>query len=267
MLARLRSRGQLNELRTDDLRFHLEETVTFLNTATNLTFSKEAVEILDQRTEGWIAGLYMAALSLKGHSDSAAFINVFAGSHRYILDYLSEEVLNQQSEVIQHFLVQTSILERLSGPLCEAVTEQPKSQAILEKLEQSNLFIVPLDDQRGWYRYHHLFTDVLRRQLQQSQPELIPLLHHRAAAWYEQQGFINEAVQHALAAADHQWAALLMEQAATMMLLRGERNTLQQWLQGLPQEILLSRPRLCIVSASLLATSSVRLEEVEPISK
>ena len=264
MLARLRSRGQLNELRDDDLRFHLEETMTFLNTATDLTFSKEAVAILDQRTEGWIAGLYMAALSLKGHSDSVAFINVFAGSHRYILDYLSEEVLNQQSEVIQHFLVQTSILERLSGPLCEAVTEQPKSQAILEKLEQSNLFIVPLDDQRGWYRYHHLFTDVLRRQLQQTQPELIPQLHRRATAWYEQQGFINEAVQHALAAADHTWAALLMEQAAPMMLLRGERNTLQQWIQGLPQETLHSRPRLCIASASLLATSSARLEEVEP---
>lgn len=264
LLARLRSRGQLSELRTDDLRFTLAELVTFLETATNLTFSEETVRLLGQRTEGWIAGLNLAALSLRGRTDSATFIKDFAGSHRYILDYLSEEVLRQLPKSIQLFLQQTSLLERLSGPLCNAVTEQSNCQELLEQLEQANLFILPLDDERNWYRYHHLFSEVLRRQLQHSQPEHIPALHHRAAAWYEQQGFITEAVSHALATTDYELTARLIERAASPLLLRGERRTLQQWLQALPQEIVQRRPRLCIASASLLASSSVQLKAVEP---
>ena len=263
-LSLLRSRGQLIELRADDLRFTLEETVTFLKTATGLAFAEETVALLEQRTEGWIAGLHMATLSLKGRTDSANFIAAFAGSHRYILDYLSEEVISQQVEAVQHFLLQTSILDRLSGPLCDAVTEQKQSQKILAYLEQANLFIVLLDDERNWYRYHHLLADVLRRQLQQSQPELIPVLHHRAAIWYEQQGFIAEAVGHALAARDYEWAALMMEKAATPMLLRGERTMLHQWVQSLPQTLLQSHPRLCIDLAWLFASSRVQLEAVEP---
>ncbi len=263
MLSRLRSRGHLNEFRADDLRFHLEETELFLKTATSLPFSEEAVAMLELRTEGWIAGLHMAALSLKGRSDSVAFINSFAGSHHYILDYLSEEVLDQQVEAVQQFLMQTSILERLSGSLCDAVVEQPKSQAVLEYLEGANLFIVPLDDERGWYRYHQLLRDVLHRRLQQSQLDLIPQLHHRSASWYEKHGFLAEAIHHALAANEHEWAAQLMEQAAIPMILRGEHNTLQLWLQSLPQHILSHHPRLCINAAWFYTLSSARLETIE----
>ena len=264
MLSRLRSRGQLTEVRTDDLRFTLAETVAFLHLATGLAYPEEAVTLLEERTEGWVAGLHLAALSLKGRTDSRAFLAAFAGSHRYILDYLSEEVLSQQREAVQRFLLHTSVLERLSGPLCDAVTGQRQSQAILEQLEQVNLFIVPLDDERVWYRYHHLLSDVLRRQLQHSQPELIADLHRRAAGWYEQQGLLSEAISHTLAASDFEWAARLMEQAATPMLMRGEWNTFSQWLQSLPSQVLAHHPRLCIGIAWLYTSSSVHLEAVEP---
>ena len=262
LLSRLRSNRTLTELRTDDLRFTNEETKLFLQLMTGSIPPTETIATLEQRTEGWIAGLQLAALSLKGRTNSTNFITAFAGSHKYILDYLSEEVLRQQSDAIQTFLLQTAILDRLSGPLCNAVTEQSNSQTILEQLEQANLFIVPLDDERGWYRYHHLFTEVLRRQLQYTHPDMLPRLHQRAAIWYEQQGLITEAMRHALAATDFERAVRLIEQATIRMLLQGERNILQQWLQALPSELLQRHPRLCITYAMLLAYN-VQLDAAE----
>ena len=261
-LSRLRSRGQLTEVRTDDLRFTLAETVAFLKEAAGLAISEEDAALLEERTEGWVVGLHLAALSLRGRPDSRAFLAAFAGSHRYILDYLSEEVLGQQVEAVRDFLLHTSVLERLSGPLCDAVTGQRQSQLLLEQLEQANLFLVPLDDERVWYRYHHLLSDVLRHQLQHSQSHLIPDLHRRAATWFEQYGFVAEAISHALAASDFEWAAQLMEQAAMPMLKRGEWNTFSQWLQSLPSQVLAYHPRLCIAIAWFFTSSSVRLEVV-----
>ena len=254
-LARMRSQGQLSEIRIDDLRFTVEETMAFFHSIMGLSLPEEALVTLEQRTEGWIAGLHLAALSLKGRTDISSFIHAFAGSHRYILDYLSDEVMRRQSDIVQTFLLQTSILDRLSGPLCDSVTGQQTSQAILEQLEQANLFIVPLDDNRGWYRYHHLLTDVLRHHLQQTHPEQIGELHRRAAHWYEQAGFISDAVRHALAAKDYDYAAPLMEQAALGMLLQGERGTLKLWIEMLPAQYLQSYPRLSITYAALLAYS------------
>jgi LuxR family maltose regulon positive regulatory protein len=239
-------------LRADELRFTLEETMMFLKAIAGLAFAEEEVAMLEEYTEGWIAGLQLVALSLKGRSDSAAFIAAFTGSHRYILDYLTDEVISQQIEAVQQFLLRTSVLDGLSGALCDTVTGQDRSQAILEQLERANLFIVPLDDERSWYRYHHLLTDVLRRQLQQSQSELIPQLHDRAAAWYEQHGFITEAIGHALTAGAHERAVRLIEQIARTMLARGERQTLQHWLESLPTAYLQQRSRLCIIYALLL---------------
>ncbi len=187
-LARLRARGQLIELRAADLRFDRAEVGP-----------AEAIATLEHRTEGWVTGLQLAALSLRGRSDVSSFMAAFSGSHRYVLDYLSEEVLARQSTAVQSFLLRTAILEQLSGPLCEAVTEQEEGQAMLEALERANLFVISLDDERRWYRYHHLFVEVLRSRLQQVEPTLIPALHRRASAWYAQNGLVIEAVHHALA--------------------------------------------------------------------
>ena len=262
-LSRLRSQGQLTEIRTNDLRFTQQETITVLEKVEGLLLTAEDARVLEERTEGWVAGLHLAALSLKGRSDSSASIKSFAGGHRYILDYLTDEVLRQQPEVIQSFLLHTSILEQLSGPLCDAVTGQHHSQTLLEQIEQANLFIVPLDDERTWYRYHHLLSDVLRRQLQHSQHDQIAELHRRAANWYEHNGFLNEAVGHALAAADYDLAAQLMEQASTSLLLQSERNKLQQEIQALPAEYLRRYPRLCIAYAKALLVDGVQLETAE----
>lgn len=251
-LARWRSQGQLHELRSDELRFTVEETAAFLCKATGLSLPAEAVAALSQRTEGWIAGLQLAALSLKGRADPIDFIRAFTGTHRYVLDYLSEEVLRRQPEAVQSFLLETSILERLSGPLCHAVTRQQSSQAMLEYLEQANLFLVPLDDERTWYRYHHLFSQMLRHRLRRSFPEQFPELHRRAANWYEQQDQFAEAVHHALAAPDYPHAVRLVERA-TPSMLRQERSTLKQWLEALPPEHLTGSPRLCLTYAQLLA--------------
>ncbi len=261
-LARWRSRGQLNELRSDELRFRLEETGAFLRKTTGRSLPAEAVAALSQRTEGWIAGLQLAALSLKGRADPADFIRAFAGSHRYVLDYLSEEVLRRQPEAVQTFLLETSILERLCGPLCDAVTGEPGSQEMLEYLEQANLFLVPLDDERTWYRYHHLFSEVLRHRLRRSSPETVPELHRQAATWYEQQGLLAEAVHHALAAPDYAQAVRLMERA-TPPMLRQERSTLKQWIEALPPEHLTCSPRLCLTYAMLLAALA-DFEAAEP---
>ena len=189
-LVRLRARGQLKEVRAADLRFATEEASTFLQAVMRLDLSTQEIALLQNRTEGWIAGLQLAALSLRGRTDVSAFLAAFTGSHRFVLDYLSEEVLARQDSSVQTFLLHTSVLDRLRGPLCEAVTGQGEGQAMLEAFDQANLFVVSLDDERGWYRYHHLFADVLKSRLQQAEPLLVPELHRRASRWYEQHGLL-----------------------------------------------------------------------------
>jgi LuxR family maltose regulon positive regulatory protein len=263
-LARLRARGQLAELRERDLRFTPEEAAELLRAAVGLDLPAAAIAVLADRTEGWVAGLQLAALSLQGRSDIAAFVAGFSGSHRYVLDYLAEEVLERQPQPLRGFLLQTSVLERLSGPLCETVTGRADSQELLEQVERANLFLVPLDEMRGWWRYHHLFADLLRVRLAREQPERLPELHHAAAAWSEQHGLADGAVRHALAAGDALWAARLIEQHWDAMLWRSEDVTFRRWLQALPAELVRSRPRLCLAQA-YGALLSGRLEAVEPL--
>ncbi|MGH3147379.1 MAG: helix-turn-helix transcriptional regulator, partial [Rubrobacter sp.] len=212
-LARLRARGQLSELRAADLRFAPSEAAEFLNSVMDLNLSEEDIAALETRTEGWIAGLQLAALSMQGHQDVPGFIRAFAGDNRYIVDYLVEEVLQRQPERARSFLLQTSILDRLSGPLCDTVTGQEEGNARLEALERGNFFVVPLDDKRQWYRYHHLFADVLSAHLMAEQPDQAPTLHRRASEWYEHHGSAADAIRHALAAEDFERAADLIELA------------------------------------------------------
>jgi LuxR family maltose regulon positive regulatory protein len=200
-LARLRARGQLTELREPDLRFTPEEAADLLRAAVGAELPETAVAALGDRTEGWAAGLQLAALSLQGHADVGAFVERFSGSHRFVLDYLTEEVLDRQPEQLRSFLLQTSILTRLSGELCDAVTGRTDGQQLLEQAERANLFLHPLDEVRGWWRYHHLFADLLRVRLAQEQPDRVPELHRAAAAWHEAQGLADEAIGHALAPA------------------------------------------------------------------
>src|SRR5215211_1339805 len=262
-LARLRARGQLAELRERDLRFSPEETAELLRTAVGSELPEAAVVALAERTEGWVAGLQLAALSLQGRINPAAFIDGFSGSHRYVLDYLTEEVLDGQPDHLVRFLLETSILERLCGPLCDAVTGRADSQALLEQVERANLFLVPLDEVRGWWRYHHLFADLLRARLAREQPERLPELHRAAAAWCEQHGLVDDAVRHALAAGELAWVARLIEQHWDAMLWRSENVTFRRRLQALPAELVRSRPRLCLAQA-YGALLSGRLEAVEP---
>lgn len=261
-LARLRARGQLNELRAADLQFSSDETSAFLRTMSGLALPPEHLAAIERRTEGWIAGLQLAALSLQDRSDVGAFLASFTGSHRFILDYLSEEVLARQPDAVQAFLLQTSILERLSGPLCEAVTGQRDGQAMLEALDRANLFVISLDDERQWYRYHHLFADVLQRRLQQAQPALMADLHQRASAWYEQHNFAHEAVQHALAARDFEHAARLIERYAMAVFRQGQTALLVEWINALPDALVRTRPLLTMNYASALQLND-QLEEAE----
>jgi LuxR family transcriptional regulator, maltose regulon positive regulatory protein len=254
-LARLRARGQLIELRAADLRFDPAEVGTFLQTVMGLNLPAEAIATLEHRTEGWVTGLQLAALSLRGRSDVSSFIAAFSGSHRYVLDYLSEEVLARQSAAVQSFLLHTAILEQLSGPLCEAVTGQEEGQVMLEALERANLFVVSLDDERRWYRYHHLFAEVLRSRLQQVEPTFIPALHRRASAWYGQNGLVIEAVHHALASADYERATHLVTRYASAFPLRIVRAPLRNWLPALPEDLVRARPQLCLILAYLLSDS------------
>jgi LuxR family maltose regulon positive regulatory protein len=263
-LARLRARGQLAELRERDLRFTPGEAAELLRTAVGSELPDAAVAALGDRTEGWVAGLQLAALSLQGRGDVTAFVEGFSGSHRYVLDYLTEEVLDRQPALLRAFLLETSVLERLSGRLCAAVTGRSDSQALLEQAERANLFLVPLDEVRGWWRYHHLFADLLRARLNQEQPQRVPALHQAAAAWSEQHGLIDDAIRHALAAGDAVWAARLMERHFDDLLRRCEDATLHRWLQALPAEVVQSRPRLCLAQA-LWAWIGGRLEAVEPL--
>lgn len=265
LLARLRGRGELMELRAAELRFTSQEVAAFLNQVTGVSLAAEDVTALEARTEGWIAGLQLAALSMQGRDaeQMANFVQAFTGSHHYVIDYLTEEVFERQTQGVQAFLLQTSILERLTGPLCDAVTGQADGRITLEKLDQGNLFVVPLDEERRWYRYHHLFADLLRQRLQQAQPELVPELHRRASAWHEQHGWASEAVSHALVAEDFERAARLVENNAPGMLLRGEVATLIRWLNRLSGEVVRSRPQLCLVYAWALLIAC-QPDQVEP---
>jgi LuxR family maltose regulon positive regulatory protein len=263
-LARLRARGQLTELRAADLRFTLEETAAFLREATGRDLPTLLVATLQDLTEGWAAGVQLAALSLRGHSDPAGFIATFAGSNRYVLDYLTEEVLARQPEEVVRFLMETSVLDRLCGPLCDAVTGRTGSQALLETLDRANLFMVPLDDERRWWRYHHLFVGLLRARLAHEQPERVPELHRRAAAWHEEHGSADEAVRHALGAGEPDWAARLVERHVEGLLQRSEGATVRRWLSALPAASVRSRPRLCLAQA-VTAVVGGRLEAIEPL--
>jgi len=255
-LARLRAQGQLTEVRTADLRFGAAEAGTFLQTVMELDLEDAAIATLQQRTEGWIAGLQLAALSLQGRTDVSAFLAAFSGSHRYVLDYLSDEVLARQPAPVRQFLLHTCILERISGPLCDAVLGQEGSQAMLEALDRANLFVVPLDDERIWYRYHHLFAEVLRSHLQQIEPTLVSELHRRASAWYEQHELPIEAVQHALAVPDVELAARLIESIVLPITLYGQIYTVLGWINALPEALVRTRPFLCVYHASLLAITN-----------
>src|SRR5437667_2985843 len=257
-LARLRARSHLTELRAADLRFTASEASAFLNQVMGLNLSAEDIAALEDRTEGWIAGLQLAALSMQGHQGVPGFIRAFAGDHRYIVDYLVEEVLQRQPEPVRSFLLQTSILDRLNGSLCDAVTGQAEGNARLETLERGNFFVVALDDQRHWYRYHHLFADVLSAHLRAEQPDQVSILHRRASEWYEQHGSAADAIRHALAAGDFARAADLVELAVPAMARSRQEATVLGWLKALPDELLRCRPVLGVAYAHVLLASGER---------
>ena len=243
-LSRLRVRGQLNELRAADLRFTGEETAVFLQKIMGLNLTADEITSLETRTEGWIAGLQLAALSMQGRTDIHGFIQAFAGDNRYIVDYLVEEVLQRQPAAVRSFLLQTAILDRLSGSLCEAVTGQASGSQQLKMLEQGNLFVISLDDRRHWYRYHHLFADVLLAHMLREQPEQLPILHHRACQWYKENGLLADAVRHAFAANDLACVADLAELAWPNMDRNRESTTWLGWVAKLPDEVVRVRPVL-----------------------
>jgi LuxR family maltose regulon positive regulatory protein len=253
-VSRRRGRAQIIETRTADLRFTHAEAAAFLNAVHNLNLPDDDIACLENRTEGWIVGLQLAAISLHRQADRHAFVAAFAGDDRYVVDYLLEEVLGQQTPAWQSFLLQTSILERLCGPLCEAVTGMPDAQEILHRLEDANLFIVPLDNRRHWYRYHTLFADLLRRRLgRDADPGRRLDLHHRGSLWFEREGFLPEAVSLAFAAPDFPFAADLLERHALSIFFRSETLLVHKWLQTLPESILRTRPLLCVLYANTIA--------------
>jgi LuxR family maltose regulon positive regulatory protein len=245
-LARLRARGELAEIRAADLRFTAEEAAEYLNGAMGLELTATDIATLDARTEGWIAALQLAALSLQGRDDAAAFIAGFAGDDRFIVDYLAGEVLHRQPESVRQFLLQTSVLDRLHGSLCDAVTGTIGGKAALESLDQQNLFVIPLDDRREWYRYHHLFADVLRARLLEEDPDATGELHRRASLWYADHGEPSDAIRHALAAGDFARAAALAELAMPAMRRGRQDVTIREWAQLFPEDIVRVRPVLAV---------------------
>jgi LuxR family transcriptional regulator, maltose regulon positive regulatory protein len=248
-LARMRARGELAELRVGELQFTGEEAAELLNGSMGLALAAEDVARLAQRTEGWAAGLVLAGLSLRGRPDSSGFIAAFSGGDRHVADYLVAEVLERQPEELREFLLRTSVLERLSGPLCDAVLETQGSAELLGELEAANLFVVPLDDHRQWYRYHQLFADLLRLQLGAREPELVTVLHRRAAAWHRQAGNVDEAIGHASAAGDLAEAGTLIARHWAAHWLGGQRATVARWLKGLPDEAILADPPVALITA------------------
>jgi LuxR family transcriptional regulator, maltose regulon positive regulatory protein len=265
-LSKLRARNQMTEIRAADLRFTTEEATAFLGDVMGLALSAADVSALEEVTEGWVAALQLAAISMRHREDVSGFVEAFSGSNRHVLDFLAEEVLERQPRDVSGFLLTTSVLESMSAPLCDALTGRNDGQGMLERLERENLFVVPLDDERRWYRYHHLFADVLRSRLQREQPERIRELHRRAAAWYERNGWSSEAVRHALAAQEHDRAADLVEDVARKMWNRGEVMTLLGWLEALPEETKRRRPQLLLQYAAALLWVG-RLDDVEPIAR
>jgi LuxR family maltose regulon positive regulatory protein len=268
-LPRVRARGQLTEIRAADLRFAPGEAAAFLTSAMGLDLGAQDVAVLESRTEGWITGLQLAALSLQGRSNPSRFIEAFAGNDRYVVDYLVTEVLQRQPEAIRRFLLETAILDRLRGPLCDAVTGRDDGSAMLETLERGNLFVVPLDDTRTWYRYHHLFADVLRARLLAEYPGRARALHLNASAWYERAGATAEAIGHALAGEDAGRAADLVELAAPALRRNRQEATLLRWCRAIPDGVVRGRPVLSVNFASaLLSTGELagvveRLEDAE----
>src|SRR3989441_3534594 len=271
-LARLRAGGHLTEVRAVDLRFTPSEAAAFLTQVMGLTLSAEDIALLARRTEGWIAGLQLAAISMQGQKDTTSFVRSFTGSHHFVMDYLVEEVLGQQPEGVQNFLLRTSILDRMSGSLCDAVLMDPSvsGQATLEYLEHANLFLVPLDNERRWYRYHHLFADLLRQRLQQStasstgdERDGVAELHRRASQWYEDNSLAIEAFHHAVAANDIERAERLMEGKGMPLQFRGAMISVLNWLESLPTTILDARPSLWVTYASALTMTGQPISSVE----
>ncbi len=245
-ISRWRARGQLTELRADDLRFTADEAAAFLNDSMGLGLTAQDVDAIETRTEGWIAGLQLAALSLQGHSDRAGLIRAFSGSHRHILDYLGDEVLARQPDAVQEFLLKTCLLERLSGPLCDALLSASSSRSMLVDLEKKNLFLVPLDEERIWYRYHHLFAEMLRFRLRQVYPDGIPALHRRAAEWLQVHGDAATALGHALAIPDYAYASRMVIDNWRRIYHQGLLRTAVEWLDGLPGDFIRRSPPLSI---------------------
>lgn len=268
-LSRLRARGESNELRASDLRFTAEEAAMFLNQVMGLMLTAEDIAELEGRTEGWIAGLQLAALAMRDHADVPSFIASFTGSNRHVVDYLAEEVLGRQPEELRTFLLETSILDRMCAPLCNTVTGHTDGQTTLERLEHANLFVIPLDDERQWYRYHHLFADVLRQRLHQEHADLVPALHKRASVWFEGEGLVAEAIRHALAARDWERAVRLIEVSGIAVVLSQQVQTVLGWIDEIPEALVRERPALCIIHALALVllnrldAAEVRLQEAE----
>ena len=251
-LARLRGRGESAEFRTHDLRFTVDEATAFIRDVMGLELSVDHVAALETRTEGWIAGLQLAALSIQGRDDVSGFINAFTGNDRYIVDYLVEEVLQSQPDRVRSFLLQTSVLDRMSGPLCDSITGQEDGESMLELLERGNLFLVPLDGNRRWYRYHHLFGEVLYSRLTAERPDQLSDLHRKAGDWYTHNGLPSDVVRHALAAKDFGRAAGVIELEALAMMSRCEEPTLLEWMKSIPDDVIRTRPVLSVYYAFIL---------------
>jgi LuxR family maltose regulon positive regulatory protein len=257
-LARFRVQGQLTEIRSSNLQFTGKEVVIYLNDLMDLALSSEEIDALEVRTEGWIASLKLAALSLRDRCDKHDFVEDFSGSNRYIMDYLMDEVMSRQSEEVQTFLCQTSIFGRFCASFCDDVLEISNSRQIIKKLEQENLFLIPLDEVRCWYRYHYLFSDFLKQRLYERNRKKLPALHRQASQWYETHGQLDEAVEHALSSGELERVACLVEKTAASLTIRKELNKLLRWINLLPDGLRQNHPLLCVYHAwALLFTEQI----------
>lgn len=263
-LSRLRVVNEIQEIRATDLRFTLKETTTYLDSHLNRTLSPESILALYKRTEGWIAGLQLAAISMRGRKDLSAFIQSFSGNHRLVVDYLMEEVLDRQPPEIRDFLLKTSLLDTLTGPLCTLITGQNISPQILASLEKGNVFLTALDDTGQTYRYHSLFADLLQKRLQLTHPDLVPEIHHQASLWYGRNGFLNDAVRHALKTRDPKFGLAQIKAHILPILQSGRISMVREWLRSFPEETLLQDPVLCVAQASV-AIKDTSIDKVEEL--